>query len=163
MLKETEDQETVTAERPAVYPYTMDRLDDAISFIPFDEFEDVWKFVKGAEDAGEGALGPGARSSSGSIDQQKQLILNPKTGRKRQQQLLLPPNPSLAQVLAISLESVSFFFAPSPVIPSLLLELHCILMNVLNLDYLEEGSFFFPFRATDRQSECSILPQSLSV
>ena len=77
----------------------MERLDDAISVIPFDEFDDVWKLVKQAEKA---AVRPGGRGSSGSIDQQ--LILSPTKSRKRQQQLLLPPNPSLAQVLAISLE-----------------------------------------------------------
>lgn len=101
--KETEDQtDTGTADRPAVYPYAMDRLDDAISFIPFDEFQDLWKLVREADQ----------RDSSGrSIDQQQeQLIVNTKTGRRRQEQPFLPPNPSLAQVLAISMESVSPLF-----------------------------------------------------
>lgn len=110
IMKDTEDQETATAERPAVYPYVMERLDDAISTIPFDEFDDVWRLVKDAEVASRAA----GRSSSGSIDQ-RQLILNPAAGSRKsrqQQQQFLSPNPSLAQVLAISLESVSVFLFP---------------------------------------------------
>ena len=112
-----EDQEAaaVTADQAAVYPYAMDRLDDAISFIPADDFEDLWKLLPQA--TGERGL------AAASTDQLRQSLLNPRTGKRWQAASVRPTNPTLAQLLAVSLESVSLavfcsdFLLPSSLHP----------------------------------------------
>ena len=128
------------------YPYTMDRLDDAMSEIPFDEFHDLWKFIEDEEDedvrvTGTSGVGVGdpllllrpedsvkrGRDPPDTGKRDEQLIHHPKSvktspgnspvlpglaNRNTKARLRnnnnnnspLPPNPTLAQVLGISLE-----------------------------------------------------------
>ena len=132
------------------YPYAMDRLDDAMSEIPFDNFQDLWKFVDDEDNQEvEDAAPPSPASSQEQVSfmkqhprditlpssgtgrinvnsnknrnlekrrnqvlQEEQLIQNPRTGGvvkrlRATSSSNLPSNPVLAQVLGISIESVS--------------------------------------------------------
>lgn len=163
--KGTSDGRTLPSEGDGVssppspyYPYTMDRLDDAMSEIPFDEFHDLWKFIEDEEDGEDEDVRVAGTSGVGVGD--PLLLLHPEdsvkrnqveetnrrrdttdTAGKRDEQLIhhprsvktlagnspvlpglanrntkarlrnnnnnnspLPPNPTLAQVLGISLE-----------------------------------------------------------
>lgn len=68
------------------YPYAMDRLDDAMSEIPFDNFQDLWKFVDNEDNQEVEDASPPPASSQEEIAPMKQhprdiTLPSPGTGR----------------------------------------------------------------------------------